>query len=114
MLEPDDGKPSRPVLWGVRGGNSPRLPGGSDSSIHGKNDYGYAWWIRGYRAGDRTYRTFEAQGNGGQCVTVIPDLDLVVTFMGGNYGQGPTWWRWCDELVPQFILPRSMGKWTRM
>jgi CubicO group peptidase (beta-lactamase class C family) len=84
------------------------------SSIHQKDDYGYAWWIRGYRAGGKTYRTFEAQGNGGQCVTVIPDLDLVVMFTGGNYNQGPIWWRWCDELVPQFILPRSMGKWTRV
>jgi CubicO group peptidase (beta-lactamase class C family) len=83
------------------------------ASIHGKNDYGYAWWIRGYRAGGKTYRTFEAQGNGGQCVTVVPELDLVVTFTGGNYNQGPIWWKWCDELVPQFILPASMGKWTR-
>jgi CubicO group peptidase (beta-lactamase class C family) len=75
------------------------------AGIHAKNDYGYAWWIKEYRVGGKTYRAFRAAGNGGQDLTVIPELDLVVMFAGGNYGQGPVWWRWSDELVPQFILP---------
>jgi CubicO group peptidase (beta-lactamase class C family) len=77
------------------------------SSVHAKNDYGYTWWIREYRVGETTYRAFRAAGNGGQDLTVIPDLDLVVMFAGGNYNQGPIWWRWGDELLPHSILPAA-------
>jgi CubicO group peptidase (beta-lactamase class C family) len=80
------------------------------SSIYANNDYGYAWWIKQYHVGDKTYRTFRAAGNGGQDLTVIPDLDLVVMFTGGNYNQGPIWWKWSDELLPHFILPAVMSR----
>ena len=80
------------------------------SSIYAKNDYGYAWWIKQYHLGDKTYRAFRAAGNGGQDLTVIPDLDLVVLFTGGNYNQGPIWWKWSDELLPQYILPAVMRR----
>ena len=77
------------------------------SSINAPNDYGYGWWIRDVNVGGRTYHTFRAAGNGGQMVIVIPELDIVVTFMGGNYNQGPVWWRWNDEFVPKFIIPAA-------
>jgi CubicO group peptidase (beta-lactamase class C family) len=77
------------------------------SSIHAPNDYGYAWWIRERRVGEKRFRTFEATGNGGQLLMVVPDLELVVMFTGGNYNQGAVWWRWGDELVPRFILPAA-------
>jgi hypothetical protein len=35
----------------------------------------------------------------------IPDLDLVVGFTGGAYGEFPKWYKWQSELVPQFIIP---------
>jgi CubicO group peptidase (beta-lactamase class C family) len=86
----------------------------SHTSVNAKNDYGYAWWIRSYRLGAKTYRTFEAQGNGGQSLIVVPDLDLVIMFTGGNYNQGPVWWAWGDQLVPKYILPAvSPGAWSR-
>jgi CubicO group peptidase (beta-lactamase class C family) len=79
------------------------------SSVYGEHDYGYGWWIREVGVGEKTYHTFRAAGNGGQLVIVIPDLELVVAFMGGNYNQGPIWWRWNDELVPRVIIPAVMG-----
>jgi CubicO group peptidase (beta-lactamase class C family) len=75
------------------------------TSINGPGDYGYGWWIRDVKVGDRTYHTFRAAGNGGQMVIVIPDLDLVAVFMGGNYNQGPVWWRWNDEFIPKILIP---------
>jgi CubicO group peptidase (beta-lactamase class C family) len=71
-------------------------------------DYGYGWWLREVKVGQRTYHTFRAAGNGGQLLIVIPDLDLVAMFMGGNYGQGPVWWRWNDELVPNVLIPAAV------
>lgn len=44
-------------------------------------DYGYGWWIhKGQYAG-----LYEAQGRGGQFVTVAPARDVVVVFTGGFY-----------------------------
>jgi CubicO group peptidase (beta-lactamase class C family) len=66
---------------------------------------GYAWHRYGIRVGARTVETFEASGNGGQILLVVPEYDLAVVLMGGNYGQGAIWTRWRDEIVGAQILP---------
>jgi CubicO group peptidase (beta-lactamase class C family) len=66
---------------------------------------GYAWHMYGVRSGERTYRDYEATGNGGQVLIVVPELDLVVVFTGGNYMQGGIWGRWRDEIVGGSIIP---------
>lgn len=66
---------------------------------------GYAWHLYGVRSGDRTYREYEANGNGGQILMVVPEFDLVVVFTGGNYMQGGIWGRWRDEIVGGEIIP---------
>jgi hypothetical protein len=47
--------------------------------------YGYLWWVDDYPYKNRTVRSFSARGAGGNLVIVIPELDLVVTTMAGNY-----------------------------
>jgi CubicO group peptidase (beta-lactamase class C family) len=69
------------------------------------HDYGYGWHLYHLTAGGRVYRVYAAGGNGGQIVMVIPELDLVVGFTGGAYGEFPMWYKWQTELVPQFIIP---------
>lgn len=73
----------------------------------GPGDYGYGWWLRDAHVGSRTFRTYRAAGNGGQLVIVIPDLDMVVTFVGGNYNQGPIWWPWNDAYIPNVVIPAA-------
>jgi CubicO group peptidase (beta-lactamase class C family) len=65
---------------------------------------GYAWHLNTLRAGERTFRDFEATGNGGQLLIVVPSADLVVAITAGNYGQGGIWSRWRDTIVGQQIL----------
>ena len=54
---------------------------------HFVNDrYGYAWWLDRFPFHEGSVKSYVAEGNGGQFIFVIPDLDLVVVFTGGNYG----------------------------
>ncbi len=64
----------------------------------------YAWHLGELRSGGRTYAEYEASGNGGQLLVVVPDAELVVVFTGGNYMQGGIWSRFRSEIVPQDIL----------
>jgi CubicO group peptidase (beta-lactamase class C family) len=66
--------------------------------------YGYLWWVEDYPYKDRTVRSFSARGAGGQVVVVIPELDLVVATMAGNY-ISRIQITYTGALVPRFILP---------
>ena len=66
---------------------------------------GYAWHSYGVSTGERVYKEYEATGNGGQLLIVVPDFDLVVVFTGGNYRQGGIWSRWRNEIVGGEIVP---------
>ena len=66
---------------------------------------GYAWHRYGVRVGDRVVEEYEASGNGGQLLIVVPEYDLVVVFTGANYMQGGIWSRWRDAFVGGVIIP---------
>jgi CubicO group peptidase (beta-lactamase class C family) len=65
----------------------------------------YMWHPGVLHTGQRTYRYCSASGNGGQLLVVVPELDMVVVFTGGNYRQGGIWLRWVSEVIPQEIVP---------
>jgi CubicO group peptidase (beta-lactamase class C family) len=67
---------------------------------------GLAWHLLNtLKAGGRTYRTYGATGNGGQLLVVVPEVDLVVVFTGGNYSQGGVWLRWPQQIIGDKIIP---------
>ncbi|HVF39871.1 MAG TPA: serine hydrolase, partial [Gemmatimonadaceae bacterium] len=66
---------------------------------------GYAWHLNTLKSGMRVYREYEANGNGGQLLMVVPELELVVVFTAGNYGGYGVWGRFRDDLVPNAIIP---------
>lgn len=66
---------------------------------------GYAWHLNTLRSGGREYQEYEANGNGGQLLIVVPELDLVVVFTAGNYAFGGVWSRFRSELVSNAIIP---------
>ena len=61
---------------------------------------GFGWHRHVLRVGMRDYQTYEASGNGGQFVVVVPELDLVVAATAGNYGQYNVWEKIRAEWVP--------------
>jgi CubicO group peptidase (beta-lactamase class C family) len=66
--------------------------------------YGYYWWIENYPYKDRKVLGYSARGAGGQMIFVIPDLQLVVTAMGGNFSNRRGG-RYLNHFIANSILP---------
>lgn len=65
--------------------------------------YGYLWWNEDYPYKKRKVQTIRATGAGGQSITIVPELDLVVAVYAGNYNhriQGEA-----HDMIPRSILP---------
>jgi len=67
-------------------------------------EYGWLWNSLEYPYKGKTVRAYFAGGNGGQIFMGIPDLDLVIAFTGGNYGDRSSFIPQ-RGFVPEFILP---------
>jgi CubicO group peptidase (beta-lactamase class C family) len=68
---------------------------------------GYAWHLSTLKVGEREYREYEGNGNGGQLLILVPELDLAVVFTAGNYLDYGVWGRYRDVLVPEMIQALS-------
>lgn len=66
--------------------------------------YGYLWWMEDYPYKNRKVLGYSMRGAGGQLVFVVPDLDLIVTTMGGNYSNRRGM-RYLGNLIANSILP---------
>lgn len=49
--------------------------------------YGYQWWVHTWQLQQGTIKTYQAQGNGGQIICVVPEKNAVIVLTGANYGQ---------------------------
>ena len=48
-------------------------------------EYGYLWWLKSFKSGEKVYPAFFMSGNGGNKVVAIPGLDLAVVITSTNY-----------------------------
>jgi CubicO group peptidase (beta-lactamase class C family) len=77
---------------------TPPGPGGGD---------GWGWHLNEIRAGGRVFREYEANGNGGQLLMVLPELELAVVITAGNYNSYGVWRKFRDEWLPEHIIPAA-------
>lgn len=66
--------------------------------------YGYAWHLHAMKVAGRDYREYAAEGNGGQFIIVLPELDITVVITAGNYGDFKTWYP-LQDLVAKYVIP---------
>ncbi|MCP4634746.1 MAG: serine hydrolase [candidate division Zixibacteria bacterium] len=71
---------------------------GEDS---GRNGYSYSWWIKSFFKSDKRSDMFSAGGWGGQHIMILPELNTVVAFTGGNYIS----YRPAFKILKKFIIP---------
>jgi CubicO group peptidase (beta-lactamase class C family) len=55
------------------------------AQIDEATDYGYLWWLKSFKSGEKSYPAFYMSGNGGNKVVAIPALDMVVVITSTNY-----------------------------
>jgi len=67
--------------------------------------YGLLWWGEDYPYKNRTVYAFSARGAGGQIVTVVPELDLVVATFAGNFSSRKGMFAASTDPIPRIILP---------
>jgi len=65
---------------------------------------GYGWHLNAVKSGGKTYSEYEANGNGGQLLMIVPELDLVVVFTAANYAQGGVWHWFRDNWLSNVII----------
>jgi CubicO group peptidase (beta-lactamase class C family) len=51
----------------------------------GRLGYSYSWWTKTYYKSGKRVNMYSASGWGGQHIMVLPELNTVVVFTGGNY-----------------------------
>jgi CubicO group peptidase (beta-lactamase class C family) len=48
-------------------------------------EYGYLWWLKNFKSGQKIYPAFLMNGNGGNKIVAIPSLDMAVAITSTNY-----------------------------
>ena len=75
----------------------------SVSPQFGNERYGFGWWLDRFSVAGHPVKTFVAEGNGGQFLFVIPDVEMVIVFTGGNYGSAVA--NQVFRIVTRHVLP---------
>jgi CubicO group peptidase (beta-lactamase class C family) len=72
------------------------------------SDYGYLWRLLERNVGGKKMKTIEAWGNGGQFLIIIPEVEMTITFTGGNYNLFPEMEEKPFEILEKYILQAVM------
>lgn len=94
-----DGERILPEDWVQRSWTPQQLEGLPSGGL----SYGLGWWIADYDGHD----AFFAAGHGGQTITVVPDLDLVVVIAANP--QSPGEWQRFRRVIPDHVIPAIAG-----
>jgi CubicO group peptidase (beta-lactamase class C family) len=71
--------------------------------IDDQTEYGYFWWLKGFKTATKTYAAYYMSGNGGNKVAVFPELRMVVVLTTTNYST-PGMHQQTDKLLTDYIL----------
>jgi CubicO group peptidase (beta-lactamase class C family) len=73
------------------------------AQVGDETKYGYLWWLKAFKSGDKKFDAYLMQGNGGNKVAVFPELDMVVVITSTNYNTSGMHEQ-TDRLLSEYIL----------
>jgi CubicO group peptidase (beta-lactamase class C family) len=76
------------------------------AQIDEQTNYGYLWWLKDFKVGERSWSAYFMSGNGGNKVAVFPQLDMVVVITSTNYNTKGMHEQ-TERLLTDYILPRQ-------
>ncbi|MEA3462155.1 MAG: serine hydrolase [Bacteroidota bacterium] len=80
-----------------RGNKGINIPG----EPSGRLGYSYSWWTKMYPVGGKSIHMYAAGGFGGQHIMILPEVNTVVVFTGGNFlSRRPPF-----KILKKYIIP---------
>jgi len=71
--------------------------------IDDETEYGYLWWLKKFKSGEKSYSAFFMSGNGGNKVMVFPELDMSVVLTSTNFNTKGMHQQ-TEQLLTEYIL----------
>jgi CubicO group peptidase (beta-lactamase class C family) len=71
--------------------------------IDDDTEYGYLWWLKKFKSGDKNHAAFFMSGNGGNKIMVFPDLDMSVVLTSTNFN-AKGMHQQTEQLLTDYIL----------
>jgi len=84
-----------PESW-IAQSTTPHIRAGDDDA------YGFQWWTSTVEWGNQKLPVTEAIGRGGQTLSIVPDLDLVIVTTAGNYNS-PAIFKTLRKLIQEIV-----------
>jgi CubicO group peptidase (beta-lactamase class C family) len=82
-------------------------PGNSNIKVPGEDlgklGYGYNWWTKSFTHKGKELTWFSALGWGGQKISILPEMNMVVVFTGANYKSNVHNFK----ITERFIIPAA-------
>jgi CubicO group peptidase (beta-lactamase class C family) len=92
-----NGKRVVPQAW-VRASTQPH------ARIDEQTEYGYLWWLKSFKSGEKSFPAYFMTGNGGNKVVVLPELQMTVVLTSTNYNTRGMHEQ-TEKLLTDYILP---------
>jgi len=71
--------------------------------IDDETEYGYLWWLKSFKTGEKKFAAYYMSGNGGNKVVVFPQLNMTAVITSTNYNTRGMHQQ-TDMLLSEYIL----------
>ena len=73
------------------------------AQIDDETEYGYLWWLKSFKSGDKKFAAYYMTGTGGSKILVFPELEMTVVITSENFRVKEAH-QLSDRLLSEYIL----------
>ena len=73
------------------------------AQIDDETEYGYLWWLKSFKSGDKKFAAYYMTGTGGSKILVFPELEMTVVITSENFRVREAH-QLSDRLLSEYIL----------